>query len=419
MAFTGPNDGWAVASAFENEEQPWESVQESYVFHWDGREWRQAMRLCSAGLGDIAALGSEDVWFSDPNRARVLHYDGQGWAWHPVWGYPRADGPAGGMGRLAVGEDGTVWGTGYGYYYSGDYGSYYYGALLVRLEDGIWRTQSPVPGLDRLRAISGAMPDEVWGVTADNELVLVRQGQVTTILQLDQAMQGLSVVPGADGAPNAWLIGPATTVLHYRAASASRPEPLATVTAPLPPPVFHPTPTPYSVYDRDEALARILALADPEDTGETRLDSLRLVSIATWERDMARDYLDVSYDGDGPYPWRWGSHGSLYSCERGADLPVWVAELSAAPNCPSHELVAIDATGRDAWRLVCYPRRLSSLFLPLVLRPRDGGATEPTATPVPQTRDLTPEPVVDIQGACPTSTPWPDDPGGGYPGPEE
>ena len=25
--------------------------------------------------------------------------------------------------------------------------------------------------------------------------------------------------------------------------------------------------------------------------------------------------------------------------------------------------------------------------------------------------------VIDVQGACPTSTPWPDDPNGPYPGP--
>lgn len=419
VAFAGPDDGWAVANAFEDPEQPWESVQESYVFHWDGQAWRQAIRLCGVGLADIAALGAEDVWFTDPAHPRVLHFDGQSWSWHPVWGSPRADGPASGIQHLAVGADGSAWGTGYVYVQDSG-GNYYIHTAPIRLEDGIWRTQPHVAGMEYLRAMAGASADGVWGLTWDNRLVRFtpgeagQEGQLTPILDVGPSMQGLAVVPGPDGVPNAWLIGLATTVIRYRAPSAAHPQPLATATAPLPPPRFHPTPTPYSVYDRDEAMARVVGLVDPEDSGEVRVDSLRLMSLATLQQVQERDYLSYPWDED---LWYWDGRGSLYLCDRSASYPVWMAEVSVSPRCASHALVALDAAGRDAWGLQCYPRRLATVYLPMLLRPRDGGMVEPTATTPPDSRDLTPEPVTDIIGACPTSTPWPDDPGGEYPGP--
>jgi hypothetical protein len=402
VAFAAPDDGWVVASAFEDESMPWDSAQETYVYHWDGQSWQQEIRLCNTWLSDIAIVGPRDVWFADPGQPSVLHYNGQDWAWHPIWGQPRADGPAPSITGFAVAPDGTVWGSGYSYF---GYGS----GALARLEHGIWHAL-PFREEDMgIGSLAGATSDGVWGYRWDNTLVHVTTGGVTEVLQTDNEVSGLAVVTDRTGVPDVWMIGPASTVLHYRAPSASQLAPLVTVTAALPAPILYPTPTPYSVYDHDEALERISGLVDPDGTGETRLDSLDLVSMATWQKSFMPDFLNIPPDEGGDSPWFWDQHGTLDPCERGADLPVWVAEFSAAPRCPSHEFVVLDGTGRDAWLLACYPRRVDTLFLPVLLRPRDPGV-EPTATATPYTRNLTPEPVVDIQGACPTSTPWPDEP---------
>jgi hypothetical protein len=393
---------------------PWQSVQETYVFHWDGQAWAQAMRLCNTGLSDIAALGPGEVWFADPNQSRVLRFDGADWSWHPVWGHPRADGPAPTIAHLVAGPDGAVWGSGYGNYY-GDLVP----SSLARLSGGVWRAQPPPAEPIELSAIAGADADGLWGVTWDNRLLHVGPGRLTEVLRPSQPIAALSVVKDAARVPDVWMIGPASTVLHYRAPSADQLAPLATATPALPAPILRPTPTPFSVYDRDEAVERIDGLVDPEGTGETRLDSLRLVTVATWHQDWLPDFLDIPPSEDREYPWFWEQRGSLDPCDRGADLPVWIAEYSAAPRCPSHEFVVVDATGRDAWQLVCYPRRVATVYLPFLWRPRDPSAGTPTPTATAYTRDLTPEPVLDIQGACPTSTPWPDDPSGPYPGPGE
>ncbi len=407
VAFDGPADGWAVAIAQRDDGAPWDWTTESILFRWDGKAWTQVLRLCHSGLTDVAVQGRDDVWFAQPwPDARVLHWDGRGYSWHPILGY---DTPAGDGARVAAfarGADGSLWAAGQG------------GEGIARLQAGRWQSQrlrqeagsqaglGPIAGGDRngFWALTGGYPDQhLVHVGAD--------GAMERILTLGPSFRNLAVVTGADGSPEVFLIGAGSTVLHYRAPSATRLSPLATATAALPAALLQPTPTPFSAFSRDEAEARSGALVDPEDSGEARLDRMRLMSLSTWWRTVDLDYLEVPEpEGDEDWPWFWREHGSLDPCDRGADLPVWVAEFSAGPRCPSHLLVVLDGSGVDAWQMVCFPRRVATVYLPLALRPRDPDDPALTPTPTPTQRSLTPEPVRDIQGACPTTTPWPDEP---------
>lgn len=400
LDFASAADGWAVAVASSGDGGPWDWSSESILFHWDGVSWRQAMRLCHGWISDVAIQGKNRVWFAMGGRGQVLLWDGTGFSWQPILGYDSPSGTGSDVNQFAVGSDGTLWGAGY------------FGGI-ARLDGGTWRSYRVDSADDEgayLGQIKGGDRNGFWSLTGDQLWHVDAAGIRQPVLKLSGTMNDMDVVSDASGVPEVFMIGEASTVLHYRAPSARQPVPPATATAALPPPLLHPTPTPYSAYDRDEVAERVTALVDPDDTGEARLDRLRLMSLATWWRDADVDYLDIPDDEEGPWPWFWDEHGSLDPCDRGAELPVWVAEFSAGPRCPSHLRVVLDGSGRDAWQMVCYPRRVATLYLPLVLRPKEAPDPGQTPSPTATLRSLTPEPVLDIQGACPTRTPRPEEP---------
>ena len=402
VAFNGPADGWAVAVANGEDAggAPWDWTAESIVFRWDGTAWRQAIRLCHAWITDLAVQGPGRVWFAAGGRGQVLLWDGAGFSWQPVWGYDSPSGPGTGISWFGGGADGALW------------GNTYFGGF-ARLENGIWRSHRLAGSMDEetyIGRIAGGDRDGFWTLTNSVLQHVDADGKMQPVLTLPNSMNGMDIVTDAAGVAEVFLIGEASTVLHYRAPSARQLAPLATATAALPPPLLHPTPTPFSVYDRDAVVERLTALVDPDDTGEAQIDQLRLMSLASWWRTVDVDYLDIPEDEDEDWPWFWEDHGSLDPCDRGADLPVWVAEFSAGPRCPSHLLAVLDGSGRDAWQLVCYPRRVATVYLPLALRPKEAPDAALTPSPTPTLRSLTPEPVTDIHGACPTVTPRPEDP---------
>jgi hypothetical protein len=400
LDFASAADGWAVAVASSGDGGPWDWSSESILFHWDGVSWRQAMRLCHGWISDVAIQGKNRVWFAMGGRGQVLLWDGTGFSWQPILGYDSPSGTGSDVNQFAVGSDGTLWGAGY------------FGGI-ARLDGGTWRSYRVDSADDEgayLGQIKGGDRNGFWSLTGDQLWHVDAAGIRQPVLKLSGTMNDMDVVSDASGVPEVFMIGEASTVLHYRAPSARQPIPPATATAALPPPLLQPTPTPYSAYDRDEVAERVTALVDPDDTGEARLDQLRLMSLATWWRDADVDYLDIPDDEEGPWPWFWDEHGSLDPCDRGAELPVWVAEFSAGPRCPSHLRVVLDGSGRDAWQMVCYPRRVATLYLPLVLRPKEAPDPGQTPSPTATLRSLTPEPVLDIQGACPTRTPRPEEP---------
>lgn len=407
VAFSGPDNGWAVA-VYEGEDEdggPWGWIEQSFIFRWDGRSWRQVLRLCHGNLSDIAALAPDQVWFSqDYPDQRVLKWDGSGFAWHPIRGFDKPTDVGTRVNTFSVGADGSVWGAG------GWTGG------VAHLDRGLWRSLRlrDASGEEAyLGRIAGASRDAVWAWAGGRVLRATIDGLVEAVVDIPHRVTAGDVVTGPGGAPEVYLIGEGTTVLRYRAPSAGRLAPLATVTPALAPPLLHPTPTPFSAYDREELEQRMAALVDPEDEGPLRLDSLALMTLASWHASEDYDFLNLPDDDDSP--WFWDEHGNLDPCDRGAGLPVWVATFSASPRCPSHLHLVMDGSGQNAWQMVCYPRRLSSIYLPLIVRPRSPDDPLRTPTPEPTLRSLTPEAVQDTPGSCPTATPYsayPDFPGG-------
>ncbi len=402
VAFSGPDDGWVTVTTQDEESgQPWEWNAQSLLFHWDGKAWRQALRLCHSNLTDIAALAPDQVWFSQPwPEQRVLLWDGRGFAWHPIRGFDRPTDVGARVGQFSVGPDGSVWGV----------SDWMEG--IARLEQGQWRSLRlhDAAGEDVwLTHVAGAARDGVWGWSEGRLVYVHTDGLVEPVLTLPAYLGTGDVVRGPDGAAQVYVIGNGSTVYRYRAPDASRRQPLATVTPALAPPILHPTPTPFSAYDPDDLEARLAGLVDPDDEGPLRLDSLELMSLVAWQ-ELSLDFLEIPEDEEEDWPWFWDGRGNLDPCDRGADLPVWVATYSASPRCPSHLILVMDGSGRDAWEMICYPRRLSTVYLPLTVRPRSPDDPMRTATPAPTLRSLTPESVQDLQGACPTVTPYPEEP---------
>ena len=69
----------------------------------------------------------------------------------------------------------------------------------------------------------------------------------------------------------------------------------------------------------------------------------------------------------------------------------------------SHMVLALDdATGAEIQR-TCFRSREGRIFLPLAVGGSIAATPVPTSTPV--VRDLTPQPVENVDGPCPTPTP--------------
>jgi photosystem II stability/assembly factor-like uncharacterized protein len=388
VEFTASNDGWAFANqdTYSSTEVP-----EAYIYHYDGRSWTQALRLCNAQLTDIEAVSSTEAWFAAA-RSAILRFDGRGWSWVPLIGATTPTGPAPSIYSLGRSTDGSILGTGY--------------SQLARFDGTAWRalpldtygsyypTGNPV----------GITPDGFWGI-GYGYLFYYAPGQPLRSARLPlEQLTDVAVVHDPAGVPELWIIGSASTVYRYRAPAADVPFPAMTPTPNLPPPVLAPTPTPHSIWSREQALTRILALADPDHSGDYDLERLDLIS----EGSLAlRNDRYLNYDGDGDRSW-WHSSGTIGQCTSGGPRPLWLARFDAAPKCRTHLRVVIDAVGGVDYMMICGSLKVATLYLPFTAtyRPKDPNATPARPTPTQAVRNITPQPVTSAVGACPTATPY-------------
>jgi hypothetical protein len=407
VSFSAADDGWVVANIYDR----LMDTRESRVFRWDGSGWDQVFRICHRSLTDVATAGPSDVWFAT-GGSELLHYDGADWTWQPILGEERPSGPGARVNAITLTADGG-WGFGRGF---------------ARYDGRLWRTV-PSDGnqwwyVYDLAAVStrdhwaierfseyerNYMVDdrvEGWRVyygRDSGELAVAHEGPID--------LAGIAAVVDDDGLLHVWAVGGASTVLHYQATAADVPLPEPTATPRLPAPDLHPTPTPRSSLRPDDVRDLILSRHDPD--GERGLQ-VTAIELTTAGEVLGRlmDYQNGEYTELGT-SWRSSGDDACYSWR-----PVWMVVVEGDVWCGrysrgaqgTHAVMVLDGTTGQEELTLCLAAIRSRLHLPFAV---GGGYTWVNPTPAP--RDVTPRPAVDAEGPCPTMTPYPREPGIGYP----
>lgn len=415
VAFADADHGWAVAAGGNRDS---DSVPVAFVFAWDGRTWRQVLRLCDVALTDIETVSATDVWFAGGGgqRQAMLHFDGQGWVWHPIHGYDAPASTAARVTLLARSPGGRLWAGGSGFAW---------------LDTGVWKSRRSDFNLYAER-LGGATEAGVWLLSSDyswhSSSSRRQYSQAVSFFDptrkpvhlptLSGSFNDLAAIVNDEGGMDIWMVGAGGTVVRYRTPSQEVLLPQASPTPAFPAVVLVPSPTPFSLITRAQAMEHLLGIVDPEKTGTAKVDSLTLISIYEMDR-FERAYAATSVGGGFSWSGRSGSDSgpSLDPC-KGAQA-VWMAVLSHSPVCAHRHLVFLNiaSDGSQAFDLSCSPQRQGTLYLPLLVQyiKPGGEAATPTATRSLTARNLTPQPVSDTSGACPTRTPYPE--AFPYPGP--
>lgn len=233
---SGPDDIWVVGADVV-------SLQETGgIFHYDGQNWTAVDNPADHPLLSVWGSGPDDIWAVEGDGGEeVIHFDGQQWEvaavpegydWHDVWGtaaddiwmvadsgtimhydgaswseFGEGDGvPYNATARIWGTSSSDLWVTGFNVSWSDHYDDFYH------YDGSDWDYFDGVPVPERLNAVMGAAPDDLWAVGEDGAILhfdgsLWRWNDGLTPLDLE-------VVWGR-AADDVWALGEDAQIFHY------------------------------------------------------------------------------------------------------------------------------------------------------------------------------------------------------------